>query len=136
MDKKSKKQESTPLNDLFVVVLIINFIGGVFTLIRDVTVAEGDALLLLSSILFTIIGLVGIYLILCLKKLGFWLLIIPKIIDIIVALMMTSNYDNTNAIILDIASITIILLLMLLRKNGKNAYQLLWNGYEHDIDRQ
>lgn len=129
METKSKKKKETPLNDIFVVVLLLGVLGGVGQIIKGFISIGANPIESIFSILLTAVALYGIYLILCLKKMGYWFLILPKVIDVVVALIFLSDYDITNAVVMDLGSIAIISLLMLLRKNGKNAYQLLWNGY-------
>lgn len=124
------------MNDVLVVVLIINLIMGAFSIIGALRSDIIDELVTVVSIAFTLIGMYGIYLILCLKKLGYWLLIAPKILGIVVGLIFASDYYTVDSIVFNVASIAFISLLMLLRKNGKNAYQLLWQGYESDSDEQ
>lgn len=129
MKKLHNKKKDTPLNDFFVVILLISVFGGIGQIIRGFSSISDTPVVSIVSILLTSVALYGIYLILCLKKMGYWFLILPKVIDVVVALIFLSDYDITNAVVIDLGSIAIISLLMLLRKNGKNAYQLLWNGY-------
>lgn len=134
METKSKKKKETPLNDIFVVVLLLGVFGGLGQIIQGFANFDETPVISIISLVLTVVSLYGIYLILCLKKMGYWLVILPKVIDVVVALIVFSDYDITSGIIMDLGSIAIISLLMLLRKNGKNAYQLLWNGYNPDED--
>lgn len=128
MASNTNKKKETPLNDILVVFLLLGVLGGIFQLIREFSHIDDNPIMSIISILLLLISLYGIYLILCLKKMGYWLLIIPKVIDIIVALFVFPGYIVKNVIVMDLGLIVFITLLMLLRKNGKNAFQLLWHG--------
>lgn len=129
MAAKTNQKKETPLNDVLVVILLIGVIGGIFQIINSFRYLSQSPVAAILSILFTAVAMYGIYLILSLKKAGYWLLILPKLIDLVVVVLVSSGYGVKDAVVMDLGGIAIISLLMLLRKNGKNAYQLLWGGY-------
>lgn len=126
-----KKKEDTPLNDVLVVILLINALLGVFQMIAFISSIGDNTMGSVVGLLATAISLYGIYLILCLKKIGLFLLLFPKILEIVI--MSVVSFDGyIGTIVIDLAAVVIIMLLMLLKKNGKSAYQLLWNDYPSD----
>lgn len=134
MAKNNKQKKDTPLNDFLVVFLLLNVIGGFFQAISSISKFGDSPLLALFELAGALLTIYGIYLILCLKKTGYFILVIPQAIAIIAALILAPFAVVNSFVVSCAASIVVVTLLMLLRKNGKSAFQLLWNGYDPDED--
>lgn len=68
MKKIHNKKKDTPLNDFFVVILLISVLGGIGQIIHGFSSISDTPVVSIVSILLTSVALYGIYLILCLKK--------------------------------------------------------------------
>ena len=139
-----KQNEEQILNSWFIAILWIKIvftslriIGAIWEIFTD----SNGVLLKLENILLAIGAVLGAYLLLKVEKRGFYLIVVTNII-----LAMLSYYQFTQITIdeygmmYDIAQqsalrgvwgslgqIIFIMLLMLLKKDGRNAYQVIWN---------
>lgn len=139
-----KQNEEQLLNSWFVAILWIkivftslSIIGAIWKIFTD----SDDILLNVENILLAIGAVLGAYLLLKAQKNGFYLIVVTNIV-----LAMLSYYQFTQitvdeyGMMYDIAQqgalrgvlgslgqIIFIMLLMLLKKDGRNAYQVIWN---------
>ena len=123
--------------------LIINVGDAILTLIRSVNYAE-EVLVQDSfiNIPLYVCSAIGCYMFLQKKATGFYIILALRIFTIGYIIHKSQNLGSstlsphlselqanflTRDIFVNIGQIIFILLIMLLRKNGKNAYQILWN---------
>lgn len=140
----SNQHEEQLLNSWFVAILWIKIVFtslSVIAAIWEIFTNSNDILLDLGNILLAIGAILGAYLLLKAKKIGFYLIVLTNII-----LAMLSYYQFTQisvdeyGMMYDLAQqsafrgvwgsigqIIFIMLLMLLKKDGRNAYQVIWN---------
>lgn len=78
------------------------------------------------QIFLTVVAIYGAWLMLQTKKLGFYLVVIPHLIMGIISLFFLPYM--LKGLWMSFGQIAFIMLLMLLKRHGKNAYQVLW-GY-------
>ncbi len=94
------------------------------------------------DVVLMLIAIGGAYLFISANKIGFYLVIGPNLISAIICWIMYINFDSSaygmfaeivtqqylKGVWTGIGQIILILLLMLLSRNGKNVYQVLWNS--------
>lgn len=76
------------------------------------------------EIFLTVVAIYGAWLMLQTQKLGFYLVVIPHLIVGIISLFFLPYMMG--GLWMSFCQIAFIMLLMLLKRNGKNAYQVLW----------
>lgn len=140
----SNQHEEQLLNSWFVAILWVKIVFtslSVIAAIWEIFTNSNDILLDLENILLAIGAIFGAYLLLKAKKSGFYLIVVTNII-----LAMLSYYQFTQISVDEygmiynlaqqsafrgvwgsIGQIIFIMLLMLLKKDGRNAYQVIWN---------
>ena len=77
------------------------------------------------EIFLTVVAIYGAWLMLQTQKLGFYLVVIPHLIVGIISLFFLPYMMK--GLWMSFGQIAFIMLLMLLKRNGKNAYQVLWS---------
>lgn len=140
----SNQHEEQLLNSWFVAILWVKIVFtslSVIAAIWEIFTNSNDILLDLGNILLAIGAILGAYLLLKAKKMGFYLIVLTNII-----LAMLSYYQFTQISVDEygmmynlaqqsafkgvwgsLGQIIFIMLLMLLKKDGRNAYQVIWN---------
>ena len=78
------------------------------------------------DIFLAVVAIYGAWLMLQTKKIGFYLVILPNLITGIISLFYLPYMAK--GVWMSFGQIAFIMLLMLLKRNGKNAYQVLWGN--------
>lgn len=115
----------SPLNNVFVTILWISIIANAISILNNLRRIDTMPLGYLSVIL-ALASIGGAVLILRLNKWGYWLMVGSRILIIVIGLSMTSLIDVGSLLTQNLGQITFLSLLMLLKKDGMNAYQVLW----------
>ena len=121
------------------------FNAGLTTILRiqlvftAIALVMGTIVILLQSeyktediieLAFVTCVVIGAVLLLSVKKIGFYMIVLPNLLVGILGLFPPYNMRSVG---MSFGEITLIMLLMLLRKNGRNAYQVLWNRHDTDV---
>ncbi len=142
-------QDGQVLNKVLVTVLWLKFAGTIvalFGLFYDVFLHKGiyahgvSAFQGIINIFLTLLVLLGLYLFLKVNRYGFYLIAIVLVSTALVSFLSVIEL-NTNefadqilrsrlfyAGILNLVQLIVLMLLMLLKRYGKNAYQVLWKN--------
>lgn len=124
-----------PLNSLLVFLLGISIIGTAYRIITElsginITVDFYTVL----SIILALTSIAGSILILLLNKWGYWMMVGSRVLLILLMILQFDNLGGqvqysgliSQAVFSNLGQIAVLSLLMLLKKNGMNAYQVLW----------
>lgn len=144
MEDKSSKYKTEfngVLSVLLWIFIIINGLSFVYGLFKF---NDNMVSLQIVTLLFNLSMAVGSILFLDVKKAGFWIIVIA---NVVAALYTLFGYQQINeslsafnmgmqkgSFLISIFRIALILLLMLIKKDGKNAYQVLWPQKEDSHD--
>lgn len=115
----------SPFNGAMVAILWISIIANAISILNSLSRIDTMPLDYLSIIL-ALVTISGAYLILRLNKWGYWLMVGPRILMMVIGLTMISSIDVGALFLQNLGQIAFLSLLMLLKKDGMNAYQVLW----------
>lgn len=133
------------LNSWFNAILWLNIafsgVGLIMSLVNLIKGDNGFDIYALGSTCAVCIAIAGFYLLLKAEKVGFYLLIVGCLINAVLAYVQYCNisveeygtmYSAARSMAFkgvwtSIGKIVLFMLLMLLRCDGKNVYQVLWN---------
>lgn len=137
--------KSYALNEWFVGILWVKIIFSSIALVKT-CIGQMDNqpdVWFYLGILLMMMAIYGAYLLVNAKKFGFYLIVATNLCSSIIAyvqyLNVTDDYDGfvSNHYLTGawsgVAQIVLLLLLMLLPKNGANVYQVLWDGAKRDV---
>lgn len=102
------------------IIAVMATVVNIFKNLDAVTMADW------LQVFLTIVAIYGAWLMLQTQKLGFYLVIIPHLIMGIISLFFLPYMME--GLWMSFGQIAFIMLLMLLKRNGKNAYQVLWGS--------
>lgn len=138
-------KNSNGLNSWFNAILWLNIafssLGLLLHLIGIMKGSNESSLYALGSICTVCVAIVGLYWLLKAEKVGFYLFVIGCLMNAILAYVQYCNisveeygtmYSAARSMAFkgvwtNLGKIVLFMLLMLLRCNGKNVYQVLWN---------
>lgn len=131
----------SPLHDALVIILWLSIIGTAYSIIRSFG-ALGEELFSYFELLLALASIFGAVLILRLNKNGYWMMVWSRILMALAGLLYASSLENASSYIVNgvlirnLGQIVFLSLLMLLKKDGKNAYQVLWYKYNEDYNKE
>ena len=126
---KANKYLNSWLTYILCLQMILSAVGLVMGFVDLITKPEGIQTIDLLELLLSTIPVVGALLLLLVKRIGFYLMVIPYLLVGILCMIPPCQWEGVEMCFGEIA---FIMLLMLLKKNGKNAYQVLWNKPDKD----
>ena len=140
-------KDENKFNPILVAVLWLVIIGGIMAIYNQISInylwnqPEPSTSILLSGsenistptpssimsfhIIMQLINIIGCFLFLKRNKIGFYIIMATKII--IIGLLLTSIQYAATDILINLGQIILLLAIMAIPQNGKNAYQILWN---------
>lgn len=147
----SETKSDQKLNRIFVVILWINiFFTSVATFeLIDKFTSNNDTVVLLNALL-SACAVVGAFLLIKANKKGFYIIVA---VNVIMGFLAFYQYTQTSVdeygilhesaksgavkgVLGCLGQIVVLMLLMLLKKDGKNAYQVLWGESKNRTDSQ
>lgn len=136
LDKNIIMKNYSLLNSFLVAILCLSIMFNAFGIIASFGKTEYDVFSQVELFL-ALASIAGSLLILRLNKWGYWIMVGARILIIVVGIIQVNTLEKKGFVIPDsaisglvirnLSQIVFLSLLMLLRKDGKSAYQVLWN---------
>lgn len=126
---------TSPLNNFLVIILWISIIGTALGIIRGFS-NLGETTSSYPELFLALTSITGAVLMLRLNRWGYWMMVVARLLLIFVGLMQINELESQGLyvpssamnyiLIRSLGQIAFLSLIMLIKKNGMNAYQILW----------